>query len=105
MAGGGFTMPQATIAWPTGEIGAMGLEGAVRLGYAKELAAITDPAAQKARYEELLAGHLEEGKALNAAMKREFDEVIDPADSRRWITAILGDWEPDGPSGRYIDTW
>lgn len=107
MAGGGFTSPVATISWPTGEIGGMGLEGAVQLGFAKELDAIADPAARQERYEHLLAAHYEAGKALNAAMKHELDEVIDPADTRRWIAATLGGWSPspETPASRYIDTW
>ena len=44
MAGGSFHAPIFTVAWPTGEFGGMGLEGAVKLGYRKELAAIEDPA-------------------------------------------------------------
>lgn len=106
MAAGGFSRPVATVAWPTGEIGGMGLEGAVRLGYSKELEAIEDPEAREARYRELLDAHYETGKAINGAMKHEFDEVIDPIDSRRWIVASFGGWTPgtvDG--GRYVDTW
>src|SRR5690606_10528709 len=106
MAAGGFARPIATIAWPTGEIGGMGLEGAVRLGFSKELEAIEDPVAREARYQELLDQHYETGKAINGAMKHEFDEVIDPIDTRRWITAALGGWTPGvREGGRYIDTW
>ena len=43
MAGGGFKAPLFTVAWPTSEFGAMGLEGAVRLGMRRELEAIEDP--------------------------------------------------------------
>ena len=39
MTAGGFDAPVFTVAWPTGEFGAMGLEGAVRLGFRKELEA------------------------------------------------------------------
>ena len=45
MAGGSFKTPIFTVSWPTGEFGGMGLEGAVKLGYRKELEAIDDPAA------------------------------------------------------------
>jgi len=38
------TAPLFSVAWPTGEFGPMGLEGAVKLGYRNELAAIEDPA-------------------------------------------------------------
>ncbi|WP_313406173.1 carboxyl transferase domain-containing protein [Aeromicrobium sp.] len=104
MAAGGFAETTATLAWPTGEIGGMGLEGAVRLGFSKELAAIEDEQARAERYEELVAQHYEAGKAINGAMKLELDEVIDPADTRRWIVTTLGDWKGEG-SHRYVDTW
>ncbi|MET8815512.1 carboxyl transferase domain-containing protein [Streptomyces sp. NPDC004549] len=106
MAGGSFARTAATVAWPTGEIGGMGLEGAVRLGFAKELDSISDPDARERRYNELLDAHYETGKAISAAMKYEFDEVIDPIDTRRWIVSTLGSWTPGTtPDGRYIDTW
>ncbi|MBA4608033.1 carbamoyl-phosphate synthase large subunit [Aeromicrobium sp. Marseille-Q0843] len=104
MAAGGFAQTTATVSWPTGEIGGMGLEGAVRLGFSKELAAIEDEQARADRYEELVAQHYEAGKAINGAMKLELDEVIDPADTRRWIVATLGDWDGEG-SHRFVDTW
>ncbi len=43
MTAGDLRRPAITVAWPTGEFGGMGLEGAVRLGYRKELDAIEDP--------------------------------------------------------------
>lgn len=106
MAAGGFTQTLATVAWPTGEIGGMGLEGAVRLGYAKELAAIKDEDAREERYQELLDAHYDTGKAINGAMKHEFDEVIDPVESRRWIMATVGSASIDpARARRYVDTW
>nr|MCW2727463.1 carbamoyl-phosphate synthase large subunit [Aeromicrobium sp.] len=106
MAAGSFAQTTATVAWPTGEIGGMGLEGAVRLGYAKELDGIDDPALRDARYDELVAQHYEAGKAINGAMKLELDEVIDPIDTRRWIVATLSGWRPDpARPRRYVDTW
>lgn len=110
MAGGGFREPVATIAWPTGEVGGMGLEGAVRLGYARELEAIADPDRRAARFDDLVEQHYAQGKATNAAMLGEIDEVIDPAETRAWIRATLGDAIPGdatpSPAGhRFIDTW
>jgi acetyl-CoA carboxylase carboxyltransferase component len=67
MAGGSFRSPALTVAWPTGEIGGMGLEGAVRLGFRKELDAEEDPEARQALYERLVAAAYRNGKALNAA--------------------------------------
>ncbi|WP_156689598.1 acetyl-CoA carboxylase family protein [Mycobacterium sp. Marseille-P9652] len=90
MAGGSFRAPQFTIAWPTGEIGGMGLEGAVRLGFSKELAAVADPAERQELFDKLVAAAYEHGKALRSATTFELDDVIDPADSRAWITRLAG---------------
>jgi acetyl/propionyl-CoA carboxylase alpha subunit/sugar phosphate isomerase/epimerase len=103
MAGGGFKAPLATVAWPTGEIGGMGLEGAVRLGYRKELETAEDP---RALFETMVAAAYEHGKALHAATVFELDDVIDPADTRRWITTVLADAPPPAQERRrWIDTW
>ena len=88
MAGGSFREPAAMLAWPTGEVGAMGLEGAVRLGFRRELDAIDDPAERQRAFEELVAAAYDRGKAVNAAAVFELDDVIDPAESRAWITRL-----------------
>ncbi|OBG33420.1 carboxyl transferase domain-containing protein [Mycobacterium sp. E3198] len=88
MAGGSFRAPQFTVAWPTGEIGGMGLEGAVRLGFSKELAAEADPAQRRQLFDKLVAAAYQHGKALRSATTFELDDVIDPADSRAWITRL-----------------
>ena len=85
MAGGSFHSPAFIAAWPTGEFGGMGLEGAVKLGYRKELEAQTDPMKQKALYDQLVARLYAAGKATSMAAALEIDAVIDPADTRRWI--------------------
>jgi acetyl/propionyl-CoA carboxylase alpha subunit/acetyl-CoA carboxylase carboxyltransferase component len=85
MAGGSFHSPAFIAAWPTGEFGGMGLEGAVKLGYRKELEAETDPVKQKALYDQLVARLYAAGKATSMAAALEIDAVIDPADTRRWI--------------------
>ncbi|OBA76477.1 carbamoyl-phosphate-synthetase [Mycobacterium sp. 1554424.7] len=90
MAGGSFRAPQFTVAWPTGEIGGMGLEGAVRLGFSKELAAEADPVQRQQLFDKLVAAAYEHGKALRSATTFELDDVIDPADSRAWITRLPG---------------
>jgi len=77
------------VSWPTGEFGAMGLEGAVQLAYRNELAAIADPQAREARYQQLVAQLYEHGKAVNIAPFNAFDDVIDPADTRRWLSRGL----------------
>jgi acetyl-CoA carboxylase carboxyltransferase component len=109
MAGGSFKAPLFCIAWPSGEFGGMGLEGAVRLGYRKELEAIEDEAERERTFEEMVARSYEHGKALNTASHFEIDDVIDPADSRRWISAALAAAPPPPPRvGKKrpcIDTW
>jgi len=89
MTAGDLRRPAITVAWPTGEFGGMGLEGAVRLGYRKELEAIEDPVARRARYEELVAEQYARGKALSTAMAFEIDDVIDPARTRDVLTGVL----------------
>ena len=85
MAKGGFHESAFTASWPTGEFGGMGLEGAVKAGFKRELEAQKDPAAKEALYNKLLAQLYERGKAVNMASYVEIDAVIDPADTRKWI--------------------
>jgi acetyl-CoA carboxylase carboxyltransferase component len=89
MTAGGFHQTTATIAWPTAEFGAMGLEGSVRLGYRKELEACIDATQREALYEKLLATQYEQGKAIRMAESLEIDAVIDPAKTRDWLTSVL----------------
>lgn len=89
MAGGSFVTPAFTISWPTGEFGPMGLEGAVTLGYKRELDAEPDPERRKALFDGLVAEHYREGGALNVASLQEIDAVIDPAETRGWIVKGL----------------
>lgn len=91
LLGGNTCRPSYTIAWPTAEFGAMGLEGAVKLGFKKELAEVQDPTARKALYEQLLAEQYQKGQAQEVASVLEIDAVIDPADTRETlILALLG---------------
>ncbi|MEN8669001.1 MAG: carboxyl transferase domain-containing protein, partial [Ketobacter sp.] len=109
MAGGSMKAPLFTLSWPTGEFGAMGLEGAVKLGFRKELNAIADPLQRQARFEEMVAEMVERGKAVNNATFFEFDDVIDPAQTRHWIVAGLQ--SAPRPRARHgkkrpcVDTW
>jgi acetyl-CoA carboxylase carboxyltransferase component len=89
MTGGSFVNPVCAASWPTGEFGGMGLEGAVRLGFKKELDAVTDPAEREALFQQLLARMYELGKASEAAAYLEIDAVIDPADTRAVILRAL----------------
>jgi acetyl-CoA carboxylase carboxyltransferase component len=104
MAAGGFHQTRFTIAWPSGEFGGMGLEGAVRLGYRRELAAAADDAARQALFEKLVGELYEKGKAINMASYLEIDAVIDPAETRAWITRGLKAAPPKA-GRRFIDAW
>jgi len=108
MMAGSTKAPLACVAWPTGEFGGMGLEGAVRLGYRKELEAITDPVEREETFQKMVNRMYENGKALSVATHFEIDDVIDPADSRTWISAILESVLISPRSGKKrpnIDTW
>ena len=111
MAGGGFHNPLFLVSWPTGEFGGMGLEGFVRLGFRDKLAAIEDPEAREAEFQRLVAAEYSRGAALSAASLFEIDDVIDPAETRDWISSALDTpWQGlgRGPSGKkhaWIDAW
>ncbi|MFR0691217.1 carboxyl transferase domain-containing protein [Enterobacterales bacterium AE_CKDN230030158-1A_HGKHYDSX7] len=109
MAAGSFHSALFTIAWPSGEFGAMGLEGAIRLGYAKELAAVEDAQERQALFDKLVAAAYRNGKGLNMASYLEIDDVIDPADTRRWLLRGLASTpRPAARQGKkrpLIDTW
>ncbi|MDP4654116.1 MAG: biotin/lipoyl-binding protein [Alphaproteobacteria bacterium] len=89
MAGGSFHQPIYSAAWPMGEFGGMGLEGAVRLGFKKELAAEKDQQAKDALFSKLLAEMYQRGQASEAAAHLEIDAVIDPADTRSVVIRAL----------------
>jgi acetyl-CoA carboxylase carboxyltransferase component len=108
MARGGFHDSFFTASWPTGEFGGMGLEGAVKAGFKKELEAIKDPAERESLYENLVAQMYERGKAINMAAHLEIDAVIDPADTRNWIMRGLSSAaarKPDKGNHAYVDPW
>jgi acetyl-CoA carboxylase carboxyltransferase component len=104
---GHFHAPAATAAWPQAEFGPMGLEGAVRLGFRKELAAAPEGAERDALFERLLSGMRERGRALNVASHLELDDVIDPADTRDWLLRVLASVrrEPLPPRRAFVDAW
>ena len=109
MAGGSMKEPLFTVAWPTAEFGGMGLEGQVKLGFRNELELMDDAGARKQRYDELVEAAYQRGKSLVAGTSFAVDDVIDPADSRRWVVGAL-DAAPkpprrEGKKRRNIDTW
>jgi acetyl-CoA carboxylase carboxyltransferase component len=106
MAGGSFAAPFDIVAWPTGEIGGMGLEGAVRLGFKKDLDALEDEAEKTALFEKLVGIMYKKGKAMHAASQLEFDAVIDPAETRARIVRGLNAYGPISRGERgFVDTW
>ena len=109
MVGGGTYDNFFTVSWPTGEFGPMGLEGAVTLGYRRELDAVEDPVEKKALYDRLLDEYYQQGKAIRVASTLEIDAVIDPAETRAWVLSGLGSVRLRPPlSGRkrpFVDTW
>ena len=109
MAGGSFKAPVFCVAWPTGEFGGMNLEGAVRLGQRRELEAIEDPDAREREFEAMVERMYQHGKGVNTASHFEIDDVIDPADSRRWISMMLESAPTaasrSGKKRRNVDTW
>ena len=110
MAGGSFKLPSFTITWPTGEFGGMGLEGAVRLGYKKDMAKIAKEEDRERFFEDKVKEMYEVGKAVNYATAFELDGVIDPKDTRTWIIngmkTVARDRKPrEGKKRPMIDTW
>lgn len=106
MAAGGFDAPVFTVSWPTGEFGAMGLEGAVRLGYKKELEAAATDEERDALFKKLVAQQYKNGEATNMAATLEIDAVIDPADTRAWLVRGLQSTKAAGKDGSsFVDTW
>ncbi len=109
MGGGSMHAPFLTLSWPTGEMGPMGLEGAVRLGFKKELAAIEDLEAREKAFQKMVDEAYIRGKALNAAAFMEIDDVIDPATTRdRIIQGLKAVALPAPRRGRkrtFVDTW
>ena len=109
MTGGSYQASMLAVSWPTGEFGGMGLEGAVKLGYRAELAAIDDPAERRGAFDRMVAAAYAAGKAVARATGPALDDVIDPADTRRWIGAALRSLPPlpvtTAKRVPWIDAW
>jgi acetyl-CoA carboxylase carboxyltransferase component len=108
MAAGSFDETFFSISWPTGEFAGMGLEGQIKLGRRAELQAITDIPERKARYDKWVAEAYSWARALNAGTVFEVDDVIDPADTRKWIVMGLNSAPPVRRTGKkrpWIDAW
>ncbi|MGA0080362.1 MAG: carboxyl transferase domain-containing protein [Ilumatobacteraceae bacterium] len=109
MAGGSFHAKDMVVAWPTGEFGGMGLEGAVRLGFKKELDAARTSEERVKLEKRLIASAYMRGSALSMASHTEIDDVIDPAQTREVILGVLSacPMPPRRSSKKrpMVDTW
>ncbi len=109
MLGAGSLVGFFSIAWPTAEFAGMNIEGAVKLGYRKELMAIDDSEARREEFDRRTTVAYENAKAINAVTGGGIDDVIDPADTRRWIVNSLKRLPPVLPRTEkkypYIDPW
>ena len=109
MLGAGSLMGFFSVAWPTAEFAGMNIEGAVKLGYRKELMAIEDPEARGLEFERRTAIAYDNAKAVNAVAGGGIDDVIDPADTRHWIANSLRRLPPvpvrTTKKYPYIDPW
>ncbi len=86
MGGGRAFGSDLTLAWPTAEIVAMSIEGAVDVALRKQWENAEDPAASRQLIIDRL---LAEGDAVRAAAAFTIDELIDPAESRARIAMAL----------------
>ena len=89
MTGGSFEVPRYAMSWPQGEFGAMGLEGAVHLGFRQELVEAPDETTRQALFDSLLADMYDKGRATEAASYLEIDAVIQPEETRAAISNAL----------------
>lgn len=89
MLAGSTSNPDYTLSWPTGEFGAMGLEGAIKLGFKKELDSIEDPEERQAMFDKLVAQQYQQGKAIEVASVLELDAVIYANDTRQVLLNAL----------------
>lgn len=105
MAGGHFHAPFFTIAWPTGEFGGMGIEGAAKLALKKQLAALETAEEREQMFQMAVAYAYDRGKAISMASFLEIDGVIDPSETRTWILRALKTVPPLGPRKPFLDTW
>jgi acetyl-CoA carboxylase carboxyltransferase component len=109
MAGGSFHAKDMVVSWPSGEFGGMGLEGAVRLGFKKELDAAGTLEEREELEKRLIDAAYIRGSALSMASHTEIDDVIDPADTRNRILALLSACPTPLPrtvkKRPMVDTW
>jgi acetyl-CoA carboxylase carboxyltransferase component len=96
MNGGHGFGADLTVAWPTAEICAMSIEGAVDVAFKHEVNAAPDPAARRA---EMIAEHRSRVSPLRAAQGFGVDDIIDPRDTRPLLIESLIRMAPRRHSG------
>jgi acetyl-CoA carboxylase carboxyltransferase component len=82
----------------------------VRLGMRRELEAIEDEQERERVFDATVAAAYERGRGVNMAAYGEIDDVIDPADSRRWIATLFDEQRPGwrhraGKKRPNVDAW
>jgi acetyl-CoA carboxylase carboxyltransferase component len=104
---GGHKENVFNVMWPTAEFGGMGIEGSVRLAYARQLAEIDDPIEREAFFQARVDERYDSGKALNIALTYQYDAVIDPAETRDWILSGLAAASPLPATRRhpFVSPW
>ena len=109
MLGAGALVGFFSVAWPTAEFAGMNIEGAVKLGYRRELMAIEEPEQRLAEFQRRTAIAYDNARAVNAVMGGGIDDELDPADTRRWIANGLKRLPPVPPRTAkkypYVDPW
>jgi acetyl/propionyl-CoA carboxylase alpha subunit len=106
---GSSRAPVFTVSWPDGEFGGMNLESGVLLAYRNELAKIEDIEERAAAYRKMVDAAYERASALTSASVFGIDDIIDPAETRRWIVDGLMSVPKSEPLRRgrrtFLDTW
>jgi acetyl-CoA carboxylase carboxyltransferase component len=100
--------PDLLLAWPTAEFGGMGFEGAMNILFKEQLAAQPDEESRIRLRTQLADSAREHFKPLNMARRFFYDNVIDPADTRKLLAQFLKalpEPEPRTHRKHDIDSW
>lgn len=98
MAGGRSFAADPALAWPTAEISATSIDGALDIAYRREIANADDPEAHRRDLYASFAKHI---SPLTAAQGFGVDDVVEPAETRSRLLAALARqprrWPARGP--------
>lgn len=81
--------PAILLAWPGAQYGGMGLEGAVEIAHGREIAAQPTEEARAELRAQYLARMRHDGSAVETAARFLYDNVIDPAETRRMLELTM----------------